>query len=358
MFKIINIQGLGVAGRQNELIELALTYKFNAVEIDMEDLVARHDAMGREFACQFLLSAKMDVGTFQLPIDLGADDATYATACEKLDTIFGLAKELNCSRCYVQIETSSETPFQENFERHRLRLHDLGTKFAAHEMKIGLALQSPSATEKENKFVQTAEEILTLVKTVGQSNVGLFLDTWQWAASGGAMDQIADLSGDQIIETRLADVPADADPANLNKSDRKLPGEEENSLSVKVFEHLKSINYDGPVSVATSLGTFGRSNRNRVVSKISRRIEQLMNGEELKDEYIKLAFEEEYQNQRARREARNNPDAAAKTEDGDKDKDKDKAKADGEAAKTDDASAEKTEEAKTEGEATAAAATK
>ena len=32
MYKILNSQGLGVAGRQNELIELALTYGFDGVD--------------------------------------------------------------------------------------------------------------------------------------------------------------------------------------------------------------------------------------------------------------------------------------------------------------------------------------
>ena len=73
MEKILNTQGLGVAGRQNELIELALTYKFKGVEVDMEDLVGRHDAMGKEFACQFLQSAKIELGTFQLPITIGPE---------------------------------------------------------------------------------------------------------------------------------------------------------------------------------------------------------------------------------------------------------------------------------------------
>ena len=55
MEKILNTKGLGVSGRQNELIELALTFKFNSVEVDMNDLIGRHDTMGKEFACQFLL---------------------------------------------------------------------------------------------------------------------------------------------------------------------------------------------------------------------------------------------------------------------------------------------------------------
>ena len=46
MYKILNSGGLGVAGKQNELIELALTHGFNGVEVDMVDLVGRHDTLG------------------------------------------------------------------------------------------------------------------------------------------------------------------------------------------------------------------------------------------------------------------------------------------------------------------------
>ena len=40
MYKVLNSKGLGVAGRQNELIELALTHGFQGVEIDMTDPVS------------------------------------------------------------------------------------------------------------------------------------------------------------------------------------------------------------------------------------------------------------------------------------------------------------------------------
>ena len=91
MYKILNSQGLGAAGRQNELIELALTHSFGGVEVDMEDLVGRHDALGKQFACQFLQSAGIDMGTFCLPINFGAEDAEYAKQIAKLDTVIDLA---------------------------------------------------------------------------------------------------------------------------------------------------------------------------------------------------------------------------------------------------------------------------
>ena len=191
MYKVLNSKGLGVAGRQNELIELALTHGFKGVEIDMNDLVGRHDALGKEFACQFLQSANMDIGAFDLPINFGGTDAEFVASCEKLETIMDLAATLNAKRCRVRIEPNNETTsFQENFERHRERIEDIGAKFEEHGIRLGLYLQASSAVEADGnyKFIQTAEEILTLVKGIGHANVGLSLDTWERVVGGGAVD--------------------------------------------------------------------------------------------------------------------------------------------------------------------------
>ena len=177
MEKILNAQGLGVAGRQNELIELALTYKFKGVEVDMEDLVGRHDAMGKGFACQFLQSAKIELGTFRLPVSIGAAENDYAKFESNIATIVSLCEALHGNRCYVLIETSSDTKFEENLELHRIRLHSLGQTLAQNQIQLGLALQPVGAHEKEHAFVQTADQMLSLIETVNQPNVGLALDT-------------------------------------------------------------------------------------------------------------------------------------------------------------------------------------
>ena len=232
MEKILNTGGLGVSGRQNELIELALTYKFSSVEVDMNDLIGRHDTMGKEFACQFLQSAKINIGTFDLPICLDSSDADYEEACKHLETIFSLCEALGGKRCRVRIATSSDEAFQANFERHRSRLFDLGDKFSAKGIQLGLALTLPGPNEKDNKFIQTAEELLTLVKTVGHDSVGLFLDTWHWQAAGGGMDQISDIDVAKITELAMSDLSANADPGNLSASDRCLPGDVEKIKAV------------------------------------------------------------------------------------------------------------------------------
>ena len=236
MYKILNSQGLGVSGKQNELIELALTHNFNGVEVDISDLVGRHDALGKEFACQFLKSAKIDMGTFCLPAALGGTDDEYQSSIANLETIIDLANSLNAKRCYIKIEpTSSTLTFQENFEQHQTRLREIGEAFEAHGIKLGVSLQASTIKDAEGefKFVQTAEEILTLAKT-GQANVGLALDCWEWVVGGGTIEQLKELNPtESITEVRLGDVSADADLANICKNARtKLPGDAIGSFSV------------------------------------------------------------------------------------------------------------------------------
>jgi sugar phosphate isomerase/epimerase len=285
MYKILNSEGLGVGGRQNELIELALTYGFNGVEVDVVDLVGRHDTLGKQFACQFLQSASTDMATFCLPFQLDGTDEEYAASIEKTDTILDLAQTLGAKQCYVKIKpTSKNFTFQENFEKHQTRLQELGEKFAAVGIRIGVALQASgvSVGEGEYKFVHTAEEILTLAKTVGHDNVGLCLDCWEWAVGGGTLDQLKSVDAKQLItELRLADVAEGVDMAAATKKDRTaLPGDNEGSLSFALTQHLVAADYEGPISVATAVATFDDESRDKVVEALSKRLDQIIAGED------------------------------------------------------------------------------
>lgn len=283
-YKILNSGGLGVAGRQNELIELALTHKFDGVEIDMNDLVGRHDTLGKEFACQFLQSARIDLGTFDMPIDFGATEDDFATQNEKLDTIIDLAKTLGTHQCVIRIAPQAkEFAFQENFDKHCKRISDLADKLQEAEISVGLFLQASKVGKVvgDFKFIQTAEELLALVKGVGHANVGVCLDTFEWQAGDGALDQLSELNfNETITEVRFADLASTADKSDLKKGDRLLPGDGENSFSVRLAELLREKDYQGAISVSTDANTYCDINRHKVVAKLSYRLSQLVAGED------------------------------------------------------------------------------
>ena len=293
MFKILNTRGLGVGGKQNELIELALTFGFNGVEVDMADLVGRHDAMGKEFACQFLKAAKspasegdtasggkhLTIGTFKLPIELSGTDEQYATSIAKNETIIDLATELGAERCYIEIAPNCEHfSFQECFEKHQARLQALAEQFAASGIKLGLSLQTSKAEPADGtfKFVQTSEELLTLVKAVGQPNVGVCVDAWEWTLGGGTVEQIA---FDKVTEIRYADVSADANKAEIKSSDRTaLPGDAAGSVSTKIAQAAVASGLPLAISASTSMSTYAGDTRDNVVKAISQHLDWLAEG--------------------------------------------------------------------------------
>ena len=295
MFKILNTRGLGVGGKQNELIELALTFGFNGVEVDMVDLVGRHDAMGKEFACQFLKAAKspasegdaasggkhLTIGTFRLPIELSGTDEQYAASIAKNETIIDLATELGAERCYVEIAPNCEHfSFQECFEKHQTRLQALSEQFAASGIKLGLALQTSKAEPADGtfKFIQTAEELLTLVKAVGQPNVGVCVDTWEWTLGGGTLEHLA---FDQITEIRFADVKADADKAAIKQSDRTaLPGDQADSVSSKIAKAAIASELPVAISASTDMSTYAGDTRDNVVKAISQHLDWFAEGKD------------------------------------------------------------------------------
>ena len=83
-----------------------------------------------------------------------------------------------------------------------------------------------------------------------------------------------------VTEVRFADLAATADKANLNTKDLLLPGDGEDSFSVKLANLLIEKGYQGPIAVATNVGSYSDGNRHRTVEKLSFRLAQLAAGED------------------------------------------------------------------------------
>ncbi len=278
MEKILNLRGLGTGGRQNEMIEMALTHKFDGIEVDMADLLGRFETMGRQFALQFLKSAKTGVGTFRLPIDFGAEDAVFAKSVSKLGIVCELAKELQCRRCYVEIEAGSDRlAFHENFELHQKRMQEVALQLATSDIRLGVALQTlANQNTQHHKFIQTPDELLTLVRMVGHTHIGVLVDTWNWQANGYTEAQLASLDLKLVTECRLADISDDAKMPSLTVDQIVLPGDSYQSLALELVKRLCRESFSGAVSIQTHASQFFHQNRDVIVGDVAKRLELLL----------------------------------------------------------------------------------
>ncbi len=268
MYRNLNVESLGVSGRQSELIELALTYKFRGLDLDMAAFAKQVELRGAEHAQRFLQSSGIRVGGFPLPVRWQGDDEVFRADLQKLEAVATVAAEVGAKGCYTNVMAASdERPFQDNFEFHRARFSEIAEVLAPHGVRLGLGFLAPShhRKDRQHQFISTADALLTLMKMVVGSNVGVCLDLWHWHLGGGTVEQVRELSADQIVLVRVADLPAGADAETATEEQRLLPGSTGVVPAAAVLKHLSEIEYGGPVTPYPHPKQFSGTTRDQTV---------------------------------------------------------------------------------------------
>lgn len=281
MFKNLSPRALGLSGRQSELIELALTYGFRGMDVDMAELAKRARNSSISHAIRFLESAKLKVGNFDLPVDCTADEASFASQLVFLDEVCQVAAALKAQRCVTLIEPASDDrPFPENFELHRQRLGQVAGTLSKYGIWLGLGLRSlRSQREGKNyQFICDTDALRTLQKSIPATNVGILLDTFHWFLGGGSLADLNDIPTEQIIGVRLADYRSDEDPNTFDEQSRRLPGEGGSVDCQAVVNLLAQRKYDGPVTLFPHASCFRGRTRDAIAQRAAEIMDELWRG--------------------------------------------------------------------------------
>lgn len=255
MFKNLNPLAIGVSGRQSELIELALTYGFKGIEIDLADLVKRSQRATFEKAARFLTSSaasmKLKVGGFEAPIDLDDDDKGYATKLAALPEAAQTAGRVGATTALLRIPAGTDRlPYHEYFNLTRKRIDEVAQVFASSNINVALnfSASSDAATGKQYKFVGDVEGFLALFRSCTSKNVGITLDTWSFHVGGGSFDQIAEVPAERVFSLRVADISEKIDTKKATTKNRLMPGLGGVIENVKIVSHFAKAGYKGPIT--------------------------------------------------------------------------------------------------------------
>ena len=279
MYKNLSAEGLGISGRQTELIELALSNGFSGLDLDIIDLVKRSQVQGVLQATRFLKSAQMQIGGFELPIRWLADEAAFQADLAQLQVAMEIAVTLGGKGCYTLIQPGSDDlPYHENFELHRKRLALIAKLLAEKDLKLGLGLLAAPAhrADKRFEFIHQADALLTLIKTIGAPNVGLLYDTWNWRVGGGSLDQVRECGTEGIVAVRIADAPADIDAASAVETDRTPPQEGGACDLPAVMTLLSELGYEGPLSMFADRSRYAGRTREAIVQEARAALDDLL----------------------------------------------------------------------------------
>jgi sugar phosphate isomerase/epimerase len=281
MFKNLNPSALGISGHQSELIELALTYGFAGIDLNIAEFAARARLKGMPYAKRLIESAKLLIGTFALPIELDSDEAVFAADLKKLPEYAGCAAEVGCARCTAVVAPAADTlPYHENFEFHRKRLQAICDVLKPTGVRLALGFRAAEGLRRDRafQFIHDLDALSLLVNMVASPNLGILVDTWDIVAAGGSIENVRKLLPQQIVAVQVADMPAEGSLADLDeKTARLLPGGEGGRIDVTAFlDVLKQMAYDGPVTPKLSRTALQGRRRDVAIKQTSESLDKVL----------------------------------------------------------------------------------
>jgi len=284
MFKNLNARALGVSGHQSEVIELALTYGFQGLDVDIVEITNRAKAKGLPYAKRLVNSAKVRVpafrvGTFPLPLDWDVDDDLFKRELAKLPEYGQMAAELGCTRCVATIQPAGDKrPYHENFEFHRRRFADICQALEPTGVRLGVGFRAAENLRQSQafQFIHDMDALSLLVNMVDAPNFGLLLDVWDFHVSRGTVENVRGLTADKIIAVQLADLSSEDKPEGaVTEASRALPLPEGGIGLSAYLTALAELGYQGPVAVKPDRSALAGMRRDRIVRTVGDALDQI-----------------------------------------------------------------------------------
>ena len=271
MFRNLRTSPLGISAlTQSELIELTLSNGFKGTDLDLVDFERQVANKGLAHARRFFDSARLMLGSFELPVDVDAEDDLFQQQLAQLTESSKLAAEVGCTRCRTIVPPAGDIrPYNESFEHYRRRYSEVADVLAASNIRLGLGVQAHAAARQDSifQFVYRFDALLMLVKTIGHGHIGLTLDLWQWHVGGGNLDELRALTYTDLVLLDIADASTEAGDDTVSDETCLLPGVNGTIDAAAAMILAAEIGYDGPVTpVCHRVSLDGQSRDKKVQS--------------------------------------------------------------------------------------------
>lgn len=244
----LNPGAIGVRLDQNELLEKASEYGFESIVAYSSTLTKWSDIQIEEFVGK-MKSKKISWGASGLPMNFRNDQATQQKGIEGLPLHAKALQKAGVTRMSTWImPTHTDLTYLENMKQMSGRLKEAAKILGAYDIKLGLEYVGPKTLMARDKysFVHTLAECKELIDAIGESNVGVQLDSFHWFCAGESKADLLTLSNDDIITVDLNDAILGVSADAQLDGTRELPMGS-GVVDLKTFmEALVEIGYDGP----------------------------------------------------------------------------------------------------------------
>ena len=250
MYKTLSPGAIGIRGLSlEESIQLARSSGFQGLDFSIQQAAEIADENGAAAVRCLFDDAGVKYGAWGMPVRWQSDD--WRDDLAQLPRYADLAAELGATRTSTWCPPSSDTrEFDENYAWHVERFRAIAEVLKASGIRFGIEFIGPRTLRPADRhaFIYDMGGMLELAAAIGTGNVGLLLDAWHLYTSGGAVDDLDNISNADIVNVHVNDAPTGLTMDTYNDHDRRLPCET-GVLPLEAFmKKLIALGYEGPVT--------------------------------------------------------------------------------------------------------------
>ncbi|GER86433.1 sugar phosphate isomerase [Dictyobacter vulcani] len=252
MFTSLDTNAIGFSVPFEEALQLAQASGFEGLDLPIKQLLTRVQQTSVQEIKGRFQQANLHPGGWGLPVDFRKDEQSYQAGLAELPAYARLAQALGANRCSTWIlPFSDERDFASNMDFHAHRLRPIAQILADHGQRFGLEFVGPKTMRNGHRyeFISTIAGALELGQQIGTGNTGLLLDSYHWYTSHGSVEQIQQLTNEQVVYVHVNDAPAERHVDEQLDGERLLPGASGVIEITGFLQALERIGYDGPVVV-------------------------------------------------------------------------------------------------------------
>ncbi|MFY0655012.1 MAG: sugar phosphate isomerase/epimerase [Cyclobacteriaceae bacterium] len=245
----LNPGNIGVKADQNQVLDMAIKYGYEAITPMVDQLAKFSDDELKAFNKKRKKN-KIEWGSAGLPVQFRNDEERFQKDLSNLSIMAKALQAAGGTRMNTWImPTHPSLSYTANMKQHAERLKQCAKVLAQYDIKLGLEYVGPKTLMARSRypFIRTMGECLELISNIGETNVGLVLDSFHWYCAEDGAEDILNLKPSQIVTVDLNDARSDLSRDDQIDGTRELPAAT-GVIDVKTFlQSLIDIGYDGPV---------------------------------------------------------------------------------------------------------------
>lgn len=252
MFTNLSPGAIGIKCSWLEGLDLAKEAGFAGADVSLGEAQTLADEQGVEAVKAAYSDRGLQVGGWGFPVAWRGSDAEFYESLAKLPAQAKLAAEIGSFRTTTWVLSFSDTlTRQEHFARVAQRFRLSAEILKDHGHRLGLEFIGPRTLRAGHKhgFIYSMDGMLALACSIGTGNVGLLFDVWHWYTAQSTLDDVRQLTVNDVVYVHINDAPAGVDVLDQVDNVRCLPAETGVIPNGDLLRILKEIGYDGPVTV-------------------------------------------------------------------------------------------------------------